>query len=171
MLSHKDFKARFLGFHPKLYRVAYALLGDEDDAADAVQELYLKLWAKRDDLPMVLNDEAYAVALLKNMCLDVLRSVRVRDRVEWAVVDDVGDERKSEMSIERDEQIACVKRLIKALPPNQQQILRLRAIDDCSMNEIEKLTGMTNANVRQLLSRARKTINQQFKQLFSDERR
>ena len=41
-----------------------------------VQEAYLKLWNKRDELAGVLNTEAYCVTLVKNLCYDALRRSR-----------------------------------------------------------------------------------------------
>lgn len=56
-----EFKQQFLPYHRKLYRVAFRLTGNPQDAEDMVQEAYLKLWNKRDELADVLNTEAYCV--------------------------------------------------------------------------------------------------------------
>ena len=45
-----EFKQQFLPYHRKLYRVAFRLTGNPQDAEDMVQEAYLKLWNKRDEL-------------------------------------------------------------------------------------------------------------------------
>ena len=50
-----EFKQQFLPYHRKLYRVAFRLTGNPQDAEDMVQEAYLKLWNKRDELADVLN--------------------------------------------------------------------------------------------------------------------
>ena len=72
------FKKQFLPFHPKLYRIAYALVENQADAEDILQEAYCKLWNKRDELEGILNPEAFSVTLVKNLCLDFLRSPRAR---------------------------------------------------------------------------------------------
>lgn len=165
------FKAQFLGFHPKLYRIAFALLGNSDDAEDMVQELYYKLWCKRDELATVEHPEAYAVTLLKHLCLDALRSPRIAKRAEMPAYEEATDEGCDTIPLEQQEQLACVTKLIAQLPPNQQQALRLRSIEACSMEEIEQLMGLTNANLRTLLSRARKTIKEQFNKYYNNDRR
>ena len=58
-----------------------------------------------------------------------------------------------------------VKRLIEHLPENQRQVLRLRSLDDCSMEEIEHITGLNAGNIRVLLSRARKTLREQLQNI------
>ena len=71
-----SFKQQFLPCHAKLYRVAFRLMGNVQDAEDMVQEAYLKLWKKRDELSEVASIEAYCVTLIKNLCYDSLRSCR-----------------------------------------------------------------------------------------------
>ena len=68
------FKQRFLPFHPKLYRIAYALLDNKADAEDILQDAYCKLWNKRDELGDIQNPEAFSITLVKNLCLDFLSS-------------------------------------------------------------------------------------------------
>lgn len=80
------FKQRFLPFHPKLYRIAYALLDNKADAEDILQDAYCKLWNKRDELGDIQNPEAFSITLVKNLCLDFLRSPKAsrRDNEEAA---------------------------------------------------------------------------------------
>ncbi len=166
--EHEQFKARFLLFHPKLYRVAFALLGNVNDAEDVVQDAYLKLWEKRKELHSIETPEAYAVSLLKNLCLDKIRSAKVRSTVNLALEDSLLTT-ESATTYEHTEHLALAQKLIAQLPSKQQQALRLRAIDDCSLSEIEQIMGMSNVNIRQLISRARKTITTQLKTIFGNE--
>lgn len=65
-----EFKQQFLPYHRKLYRTAFRLTENPQEAEDMVQEAYLKLWNKRDELAGVLNTEA----LLRHPCQEpVLR--------------------------------------------------------------------------------------------------
>ena len=50
-----------------LYRVAYYILESENDAQDAVQDLFVKLWGNRDQLDTVLNFKASCTTLMKNL--------------------------------------------------------------------------------------------------------
>ncbi len=73
-MNAECFKQQFLPYHEKLYRIAFRLLGNREDAEDMLQEAYLKLWNKREGLASISNTEAYAVGVLKNVCFDFLRS-------------------------------------------------------------------------------------------------
>lgn len=100
-MTAEDFKRRFLPFHPKLYRIAFALVGNSDDAEDILQEAYSKLWMKREELEVVQNPEAFCVTLIKNVCLDYLRSPRANRHEEditeaYQLSTDSSPERKAE---------------------------------------------------------------------------
>lgn len=165
MMPASLFKQLLLPLYPRLQHVALRMLGNVEDAEDMVQEVYMKLWNKREELPDVQNMEAYCVALTKNMCIDRLRLAEV-DRVDvddfplsLAAADDIASQ------LERQDAVEQVKLIIETLPEKQQQVITLRDIRDCTFEEIEEQTGLTAVNVRALLSRARKTIRERFKRV------
>ena len=165
MMPASLFKQLLLPLYPRLQRVALRLLGNAEDAEDMVQEVYMKLWNKRDALPDVKDVEAYCVTLTKNMCIDRLR-IAEADKADvdevpimLAATDDV------EVQVERHDAVEQVKQIIETLPEHQQQVITLRDMEDCSFEEIAEQTGLTAVNIRMLLSRARKTIRERFKKL------
>lgn len=160
-MDAESFKKEFLPYHRKLYFIAYKLLENAADAEDMVQEAYLKLWDKRDGLAVISNPEAFSVALIRNMCLDLLRSgkyAQSRQTVELNAVTGVQPADNLEL---RDE-VRQVKHIIARLPEQQQRIVTLRDVKGCSYEEIERVTGLNAVNVRVLLSRARKKIREEF---------
>ncbi len=165
-MDAESFKKRFLPFHAKLFRVARALIGNEADAEDLLQEAYYKLWKQRDELADIRNAEAFCVTLVKNLCLDFLRSPHA-NRHEETIEETFSLSAKSvpDEELESKEQLKEVSRLIDLLPENQRQVLRLRSINDCSMEEIEHITGLSAGNIRVLLSRARKTLREQLQKI------
>lgn len=161
MMDASEFKQRFLPFHRKLYCVAFSLTGNREDAEDMVQDAYLRLWDRRDELDRVVNAEAFCVTVLKNVCFNALRSRKpisaTEDETMPVAADvDVGRE------VESRDAVSVVSELIKRLPPNQRQVIVMRDVGDCPYEEIEAATGMSAGNIRTLLSRARKKIKEQF---------
>jgi RNA polymerase sigma factor (sigma-70 family) len=67
---------RFCQLKDKLYRFALRLLGDGEEARDAVQETFLKLWNLRDKLNMYRSLEAFSMTIIKNYCLDKIKARR-----------------------------------------------------------------------------------------------
>lgn len=156
------FKSTYMNTYQKLYYVAYRLLENESDAQDLVQETYTKIWSKRNELESVGNKEAYVMMMLRNLCLDHLRRKSIRpiqpiNEIDYRLE---SEEESSQMRLENEEELCKVERAILTLPQQQQQVIRLRHWNDLSIEEIEKVTGLTSINVRVLLSRGRKRIKE-----------
>lgn len=155
------FKEKYMPYHKKMFRIACRLLEDNDDAEDVVQEAYIKLWNKRDELGYIENVESYCVVMLRNLCLDFLRS---KNRHNMQSTEDVvvPEEKILIDEIENTDEINHIKMLIEQLPEQQRKILKLRHFDEYSNEEIEEIMGLTSVNTRVLLSRARKKIKELY---------
>lgn len=163
-MTHPEFKARFLPCYQKLYRIAYRYMGNACDAEDMVQNTYLKLWEKQDFLEGVENDEAYAVTTLKHLCLDKLKAPLVQTDDDSGLVGESSPEPPPDQALEQKEEMKIVMRIIYELPEQQRQVVLMRHFEEKSTEEIERETGLSNVNIRVLLSRARKTIKELFTQ-------
>ena len=161
-MDAESFKRMFLPCHAnKLYGVACRLLENAEDAEDLIQEAYLKLWSKREELTLISNPEAFAVTLVKNMCFDLLRSGKyLSDRQHLPLTEAQNALPADGREAKDDAQL--VRMLIARLPQQQRMVMMLRDVKGCSYEEVERLTGLNAVNVRVLLSRARKKIREEF---------
>lgn len=162
------FKNTFIPYHQKMYRVAYRILKDHGNAEDIVQETYIKLWNKRHDIEHIENTEAYAIIILRNTCLDFLR--RKKDYLSDFEMDAREQSSLSE-EVESKDELNQVKRLVNQLPAQQRLVMELKHWDEYTDEEIEEITGMSQVNIRVTLSRARKTIREQFLKIEQHEHR
>jgi RNA polymerase sigma-70 factor (family 1) len=163
-----DFKTRVLPTSKKLLRFAVHFLKDEDQAKDAVQDVFLKLWQKKEELNQIENMEAFAMQMTRNRCLDILRANKV-------VPIDAETDRKMKQEtidvhsqIELSEAAGQVKKLIEQLPDLQQKVIHLRDIEQLEYEEIAERTGLQVNAIRVNLSRARKKVRDEFFKLNSD---
>lgn len=162
-MDANDFKRRFLPYHQKLYRVAFRLMGNAQDAEDMVQETYLKLWKKREELPPDIgNMEAYCVTLTRNLCYDALRAAHIEEEERTPEELNIAQDSDLFREVAARDEVNQVKRIIETLPKQQRQVILMRDVNDCSMQEIEQATGLSAVNIRVLLSRTRKKIREQF---------
>lgn len=170
-MDANDFKEQFLPYQRRLYRVAFLLMGNAEDAEDMVQEAYLKLWKKRNELSSDIDSmEAYCVTLIKNLCYDALRKAHI-DKDERSPEElKISNESTVSHEIEARDEANQVMRLIEGLPEQQRQIILMRDVNDRPYEEIEEETGLSAINIRVLLSRARKRIREQFKAIMKYER-
>lgn len=158
-MNNEIFKKTFIPYHQKLYRVAFRILRDEGNAEDIVQETYIKLWNKRNDLVGIENTEAYAMIILRNTCLDFLRKKKAyTSDFEF----DIEETRSLNAEIESRDRLDYVRKLVESLPTQQRLVMQLKHWDEYTDDEIEEVTGMSQVNIRVTLSRARKTIKEQL---------
>ncbi len=143
-----------------LYRVAYYILESENDAQDAVQDLFVKLWGNRDQLDTVLNFKAYCTTLMKNLCIDRLRKEQRVQGIE--VGTDIVESRRVDEDYDAREKLERVLAAIERLPERQRDVMKMYVLEEMSYDEIAQKTGMTNLTLRVLLSNARKTLRSQI---------
>ncbi|MEK6478898.1 RNA polymerase sigma factor [Catalinimonas sp. 4WD22] len=161
-MNIQSFKSAVFPIQGKLYRFAKVMLGNAEEAEDAVQEVLLKLWLNRQNLKNYRSIEALAMIITKNQCLDKLKSAH------WKKTE-VGDTSEFEHTYDTPYKITeqnnskeVLIKLMQALPEQQKLIIHLRDIEEYSYEEIEKITGLCINNIRVSLSRARKSIREQF---------
>ena len=141
---------------PTLLSVARGILGSDEEAEDVVQDAMLRLWQLRDE--PIRNVRGFARVVVRNLSLSKVRQRRVTVDIARA---DVANDNESESA--RNEQIDRMMELVDALPTMQQTVLRMRHMQEMTMADIASLIGTSEAAVRQSLSRARRSIIEQFK--------
>lgn len=160
-MNQTEFLEKVLPFKDKVYRLAKRLLVSNDEAEDATQELYLKLWRNKAKIESYDNVEAYAMMMTKNYCLDQLKSKRASNLT--LVHSNYKDENISlQKSIEFKDEASIIKKMMQELPEKQKMIIQLRDIESYEYHEIEKILNMEPTAVRVALSRARKTLREKF---------
>jgi RNA polymerase sigma factor (sigma-70 family) len=164
----RDFKTNILPVSKKLLRFATLFLKDEDEAKDVVQDVFLKLWQKRDELEKVDNIEAFAMRMTRNRCLDVIRAsktITISAETDRKLKEESVDVHKQVEFIESANQI---KKLINQLPDLQRTVMYLRDIEQLTYDEIAETTELQLNAIRVNLSRARKKVRDEFLKLNED---
>lgn len=148
-------------FKDKVFRFSKRLLVSTEEAEDATQELYLKLWRNREKISSYKNVEAFAMTMTKNYCFDRLKSKQASNlslvhsnyRENGTSLD-----KKTELS----DSVSIVHQLIAELPEQQRMIIQLRDVEQYEYEEIGKMLDIKQTAVRVALSRARKVIREQL---------
>ena len=161
-MDAREFKQRFLPHHKLLYRVAYHLTGNAQDAEDLLQDMYLKLWQKRDDLPDEAMKEAYLVTMMRHLFLDQRRHKRIDASEDIEAHASPPDERSLDEQIGSRDEVQQVEGLIRQLSERDAKIIQMHLMEDRSYEEIESDTGLSQGNIRIIVMRAKKKLKQQF---------
>ena len=151
----EQFKLDYLPLQPAMQRMAEALLGNEDDAADVVQDCFVTLWNEREKLRRVVNREAWCITLVKRRCVDLLRKRKPTVEI---------DERTMALAEEEadagEERLRLALQMVDRLPERQAQAVRLKHFEAADTDRIAQELHITSGNVYTLLSRAYSTLKQ-----------
>lgn len=134
------------------------LLGNHEEAEDAVQALYLKLWEQREGLHNIKDKKAYCSTILANICNDRWRKISKQHPEEPSV--DIPDEQNNIYEAADFENFA--KLFISRLPDIQQRVMLMR-MEGAGTEEIEKITGLSATNIRTILWRVRQQLKKFYK--------
>ncbi len=150
---------------PVSFAIAYRMLGSVSEAEDVVQEALLRLHQAMEKGEQIASPRAYVATITTRLAIDELRSARVRrERYvgEWLpepiLTDELEDPaRQAEMA---DSLSLAMLVLLESLSPEQRAVLLLHDVFDYGYEEIARIVGKNEVNVRQLASRARRHVEQ-----------
>jgi RNA polymerase sigma factor (sigma-70 family) len=155
----QEFQIKVYPLKNKLFRFAKRLLDRTEEAEDAVQEVFIKLWNRRDKLDEYRSVEALAMITIKNFCLDKIKARRYTvENMEnhRQFLENIPDEPKTDHS----DLIRSIHQAIRLLPEQQQIIVHLRDIEGYEFEKIAEIVEMNENAIRVALSRARKRIRE-----------
>ncbi len=160
-MNQSDFLKVVLPFKDKVFRLAKRLLVSTEEAEDAIQELYFKLWKSKDKIVEYKNVEAFAMTMTKNYCYDRLKSKQASN-LTLVQSNYLEKDTALDKKVEYQDSLSIVHQLIEKLPDQQKIIIQLRDIEEYDLEEIGKMVDMKPTAVRVALSRARKTIREEL---------
>lgn len=167
-MKSSEFKILLLPFSSRLYRLAFGLLGNREEAEDTVQEVYLKLWKMRDDLGKYNSLEALSVRITRNLCLDQLRRRKTtREAQEQKELEPQIETENPSDTLLKKERSQIINRLINELPEPQRSLVYFRHIEGKEYHEIESLMDMKENAIRVSISRARKQLKEMLQKKYA----
>ena len=159
------FEQHILPAAQKMYRYAWSILRDEDNAHDVVQECLTKIWNKRNTLPTVNDHEAWAMRIVRNQCYDWVKS---NTRMVINNQEDVRvEDRTADHDLIYQDQEAWLTETLETLPSTQREIFHLREIEACSYQEIAETLSISVNEVKVYLHRARGKVRSKMQQIES----
>lgn len=162
-MNLEAFERRVLPAKNKLFRFALRFLGNEEEAKDIVQEVFIKVWNGRDQMDQVQNWEAWCMRITKNLSLDRIRVLTRKQTQPLEVTFDIQHEALTPyQSTEVGESMQKITQMIASLPEKQRQVIHLRDVEGYSYHEICDILELDMNQVKVNLFRARNTVREQM---------
>ena len=158
--EHDDGLLAFFNVRPRLFGIAYRMLGSAAEADDIVQDVWMR-W-QSTNRNVVENPPAFLATTTTRLCINQAQSAHSRREsyVGTWLPEPVDTSADPEIGAERDEALKlAVLMLLEKLSPTERAAYVLREAFDYPYDEIASILQMGEANVRQLVSRARKHIS------------
>jgi RNA polymerase sigma factor (sigma-70 family) len=147
-------------YESQLIRYAAWILGDADRAREVVQETFLRLCKEKPE-----RVESHLAQWLFTVCRNLAFDVRKKENRMSPLTDPetvaaVAD--RPGQSLEQDETMSQVLRIMDTLPTNQREVLRLKFQCDLSYKEISEITRLSVTNVGFLIHTAIKAVRKEL---------
>ncbi len=168
-MTKKEFKLKVFSLSEHLFPMVSRILGNNTNAEDAIQDIMMKLWIKRNQIEQHPNIKGFVFLTARNYCIDLMRKKKLE-------IDDSPLHLKilkSENGLEQlewKELNTIIKQILKNLPKQQREVLVMRDLDGYEFIEIAAATQLKIEHIRVLLSRARKQIGIELEKKYSYER-
>lgn len=159
----ESFQNRVLPTKNKLFRFALRFLGNEEEAKDIVQEVFIRVWNGREQMNQVQNWEAWCMRITRNLSLDRVRLIqRKQTRPIEESFELKHDALSPHQSTEIEQSMQNITQMIQALPEKQRQVIHLRDVEGYSYQEICEILELDMNQVKVNLFRARKAVREKL---------
>lgn len=134
----------------------------DEDSDDALQDAFCRLWAQRGSIKGERQAEGMLAVAARNIRIDGFRRKRMHPSVG---LDDAGEPYElPDETDDTDDTYRRVARLVEeVLSPRDREILFLRDRDGWDFDELSQRFGLTEANLRMIVSRSRKTVREIYR--------
>jgi len=146
-------------YQDQAWTVARYILNDVQEAEDATQEAFIKLWNNRDKIDPE-RIKPWLMKVTRNGCLDRLR--RRRDNVEFDEVHMAGNSSGPMQGAATTETAVWLKRAIAGLKEPYRSLVVLRDVNQHSYEEVAGMLELNLGQVKTYLHRARKQLREQL---------
>ena len=154
----QQFKELFLSEYGRMYKAAYILLGDENEAKDAVQDVFAKLWAGTTPLREETT-RTFLLTCIRNRCLNIIAQKREKVRVNSEKFATAIPLAESD-----DELIEAVNRYVdEKLTPQTSRIIKMHYNEEQSYKDISSELGISLSAVNKHIVQGLRKLRSTFK--------
>ena len=154
----QQFKELFLSEYDRMYKAAYILLGDEDEAKDAVQDVFAKLWAGTSPLKEE-SQRTFLLTCVRNRCLNIIAQRKTKQKALLLLTPEAIDSGAHD-----EELIRTIDDFIdERLTPQTGRIIKMHFDEEQSYKEISSSLGISLSAVNKHIVQGLRKLRSTFK--------
>jgi RNA polymerase sigma-70 factor (ECF subfamily) len=155
--DREAFRTIVLEYQQLVYSLAFKLLCNEQDAEDAAQDTFVKVWQNINLFNKKYKFSTWIYKITTHICFDKLRQKKNILNIDIEDYDSPSEENREELLHNKELKKLIVK-LTECLSPKQKLIFTLSDLEDLKVEEIKQITGISAAKIKSNLYLARKYI-------------
>ncbi len=174
----ESFEKLIIRYQDQAYRTAYRILGNPEDAKDATQESFIKIYRSLKGFKLQSNFSTWMYRIIHNTCLDMIRKRKRRQEIPIEIKEHQNkDDYKIPLEDPKDGPEALldyhqlkeqVESEILKLPVEYRGVIILRDIEGLSYQEIAEALEISEGTVKSRLNRGRTQLRQHLAELLED---
>lgn len=160
------YKVIYKRYSGKVYHKCLGMLKSSDEAMDATQDIFIKLYTKIADFEERAKLSTWIYRVTYNYCIDMLRR-RKKDQKLFSPESDIPDIEDEDDDTELLQiEVKKLKVILDKIPEGDKAVLMMKYQDDMSIKEISAILGKTESSIKMKLKRARHKTQKVFKETY-----
>ena len=159
--DQRAFEKLFKAHYESLCRFAFRFLKDTDQAEEIVQEVFCKIWEKRQSISFTSSFKAYLFTSIRNTCYNVHEHMKVRHQHQEHVIhttSEVDTGILEEVDLE-----AKIEKSLDLLPEQCRKVFMMNRFEGLKYKEIAAQLGISPKTVENQMGKALKIMREQLK--------
>lgn len=158
--NHTDFSLLIDRYKDKAFSLLKRMLRNEFDAEEVLQDCFLKAFNSLESFRLESKFSTWFYRIVYNSALSFLSSKRRRTESELSSLEDYPNlsDYDNQVYAESNNVTEFVKKMVDKLPPKNASIINMFYIDEMTIDDISKITGLSLVNVKVILHRSRNAL-------------
>ena len=165
--DEKAFETLFHKYFGILCSFATKIIKDDVAAEEIVQDFFVKLWEKREQLFIETSIKNYLFRSIKNLCLNFIQHNKTKIRYAQIVLSEVENSFSDDSNYPEVDLFVKIEESINSLPKKRQEIFRLSRQDGLKYHEIAQKLNISIKTVETQMSLAIKSLRDKLKKYNS----
>ena len=161
--DERAFQTLFRKYYPAMCNFARQFLNDSELAEETVQDLFVKIWEKRENLTIQSSVKHYLFRSVRNHCLNQLQHDKIKKQYSDRMLETVHQEINPDDFYLEVDLVQRIEKSISSLPPKRQEIFRLSREQGLKYKEIAETLNISVKTVEAQMGQALKYLREELK--------
>jgi len=167
-LDEKQFASLFDEYYEELCRVVFSIVKDLAAAEDVVQEVFVKIWTRKDELKDISNYKAYLYKSVVLRALDYLRKKKTEGVLKSELKIVHSHIQEAHTGLEQKELRALIEKGLEQMPEQMRLIFHLSRFSSLKNREVASQLNISIKTVESNLSKALKILHEHLERAYKN---